>query len=316
MEKVGKKRRGLKIALIALAVLLVLAAGGLAFAGNYLFRFALDPQGGGMLSAHDLDNLELEGEYAWFAGHSEDRWLTSHDGLELHALYLPREGSHQYAVVCHGYGSIPQYGGKFAAKFYEMGYSVLAPAARSHERSGGRYAGMGWPERRDIVDWVDAIVEQDPQAEVVLFGVSMGGATVMMTSGEADLAPNVKCVIEDCGYSSVWDEFAVQLDEMFGLPTFPVLDAASLVTRLRAGYGFKEASAVEQLKKTKLPMLFIHGEEDTFVPYWMLDVVYEACGSAEKEKLSVPGAAHGGAAGTDPELYWSTVEAFLNKYMD
>ena len=78
MGKTGKKRRGLKIALIALAVLLVLAAGGLAFAGNYLFRFALDPQGGGMLSAHDLDNLELEGEYAWFAGHSEDRWLTSH----------------------------------------------------------------------------------------------------------------------------------------------------------------------------------------------------------------------------------------------
>lgn len=315
MEKVGKKRRGLKIALIALAVLLVLAAGGLAFAGNYLFRFALDPQGGGMLSAHDLDNLELEGDDAWFAGHSEDRWLTSHDGLELHALYLPREDSHQYAVVCHGYGSIPQYGGKFAAKFYEMGYSVLAPAARAHERSGGRYAGMGWPERRDIVAWVDAIVEQDPQAEVVLFGISMGGATVMMTAGEADLSPSVKCVIEDCGYTSVWDEFAGQLQEMFGLPTFPVLDAASLVTQIRAGYGFKEASAVEQLKKNVRPMLFIHGEEDTFVPYSMLDVVYSACAGPDKERLSVPGAGHGEASWKDPELYWSTVGAFLDKYM-
>ncbi len=315
MGKTGKKRRGLKIALIALAVLLVLAAGGLAFAGNYLFRFALDPQGGGMLSAHDLDNLELEGEYAWFAGHSEDRWLTSHDGLELHALYLPREDSHQYAVVCHGYGSIPQYGGKFAAKFYEMGYSVLAPAARSHERSGGRYAGMGWPERRDIVDWVDAIVEQDPQAEVVLFGISMGGATVMMTAGEEDLSPAVKCVIEDCGYSSVWDEFAGQLKEMFGLPTFPVLDAASLVTQIRAGYGFKEASAADQVAKTSLPILFIHGEEDDFVPYWMLDVVYDACASPDKEKLSVPGAAHGEASGVAPETYWATVEGFLGKHM-
>lgn len=316
MEKVKKTGRGWKIAVIVLAAVFVLAAAALAFAGNYLFRFALDPYAGGMLSAEDLDNLELEGKYAWFAGNSEDRWLESSDGLKLHALYLPHEGSHKYAVVCHGYGSIPQYGGGFAAKFYEMGYSVLAPAARAHERSEGRYAGMGWPERRDIVAWVNTLAEQDPEAEIVLFGISMGGATVMMTSGEADLAPNVKCVIEDCGYSSVWDEFAVQLDEMFGLPTFPVLDAASLVTRLRAGYGFKEASAVEQLKKTKLPMLFIHGEEDTFVPYWMLDVVYGACGSAEKEKLSVPGAAHGGAAGTDPELYWSTVEAFLNKYMD
>lgn len=159
-------------------------------------------------------------------------------------------------------------------------------------------------------------MEQDPQAEVVLFGISMGGATVMMTAGEADLSSNVKCVIEDCGYSSVWDEFAGQLKEMFGLPTFPVLDAASLVTQLRAGYGFQEASAVEQLKKTSLPMLFIHGEEDTFVPYAMLDVVYQACASPEKELLSIPSAEHGEASSVDPERYWSTVEAFLAKHMD
>ena len=317
MRKTQKKRRAGRIALIVLAVLLILVLGALAFAGNYLFRFALDPQARGMLSAEDLDNLALEGDPAWFAENSEDRWLESHDGLELHGLYLaqPQE-SHKYAVICHGYGSIPQYGGKFAAKFYEMGYNILAPAARAHEHSGGRYAGMGWLERRDIVAWVDTLVEQDPQAEVVLFGVSMGGATVMMTAGEADLSPAVKCVIEDCGYSSVWDEFAGQLQEMFGLPTFPVLDAASLVTRLRAGFSFKEASAVEQLKKTSLPMLFIHGEEDTFVPYRMLDVVYNACASAEKERLSIPGAAHGEASWEDPELYWSTVDAFLAKHMD
>jgi len=315
MEKVGKKRRGLKIALIALAVLLVLAAGGLAFAGNYLFRFALDPQGGGMLSGYDPEVDTLEGDAAWFAEHSEDRWMESRDGLKLHALYLPQGDSHKYAVICHGYGSIPQYGGRFAAWFYDQGYSVLAPAARAHELSQGRYAGMGWPERRDIVAWVDTIVEQDPQAEVVLFGVSMGGATVMMTAGEADLSPNVKCIIEDCGYSSVWDEFAGQLDELFGLPAFPVLDAASLVTKFRTGWDFKEASAVEQLKKTALPILFIHGEEDTFVPYAMLDVVYNACASPEKEKLSIPGAAHGEASWEDPELYWATVSAFLDKHM-
>lgn len=314
MEKTGKKCRGLNITLIALAVLLALALGALAFAGNYLFRFALDPQGGGMLSGYDPEVDTLEGDAAWFAEHSEDRWMESRDGLKLHALYLPQGDSHKYAVICHGYGSIPQYGGRFAAWFYDQGYSVLAPAARAHELSQGRYAGMGWPERRDIVAWVDTIVEQDPQAEVVLFGVSMGGATVMMTAGE-DLPANVKCIIEDCGYSSVWDEFAVQLQDMFGLPTFPVLDTASLVCQIRAGYSFKQASAVEQLEKASLPMLFIHGEEDAFVPYSMLDVVYGACASPEKERLSVPGAAHGEAASADPELYWSTVEAFLAKHM-
>ena len=305
-----------KIILIVLAALVLLAGGALAFAGNYLFRFALDPRFGGMIGSYEEGDWTLEGDSAWFSERSEDRWLTSHDGLELHALYLPQEGeSHQYAVICHGYGSIPQLGGRFAARFYDMGFHILAPAARAHERSGGRYASMGWLERRDIVAWVDTLVEQDPQAEIVLFGVSMGGATVMMTAGEADLSPQVKCVIEDCGYSSVWDEFAVQLDEMFGLPTFPVLDAASLVTRLRAGYGFKEASAVEQLKKTTLPMLFIHGEEDTFVPYAMLDLVYDACPSPDKERLSIPGAGHGEASWEDPELYWSTVDDFLSRHM-
>ena len=313
MEKTRKKGGAGKIALIVLAVLVVLVIGALAFAGNYLFRFALDPQFGGMIDGSQ--EWDLEGDSAWLDEDSEDRWLTSHDGLELHGLYLAQEAeSHKYAVICHGYGSIPQFMGRSAAHFYDMGFNILAPAARAHELSEGRYASMGWLEREDIVDWANALVEADPEAEIVLYGISMGGATVMMTAGE-ELPSNVKCVIEDCGYSSVWDEFAGQLQEMFHLPTFPVLDAASLVARVRAGFGFKEASAVEQLKKASLPILFIHGEDDTFVPYAMLDVVYEACASPEKERLSVPGAAHGGAAGTDPELYWSTVERFLEKYV-
>lgn len=316
MEESLKKRRGGKIALIVFAVLLILIAGALTVAGNYLFNFALDPQAGGMLHSYEDGVWELTGKNAWFAENAEDRWLTSCDGLALHALYLPRpEPSHKYAVVCHGYGGIPQGMGGFASRFYGMGYNILTPAARCHELSQGRYASMGWLERKDIVDWVDALVGQDPDAEIVLFGVSMGGATVMMTSGEADLSPKVKCVIEDCGYTSVWDEFAGELDVLFGLPTFPVLDAASLVCQVRAGFGFKEASSVEQVKKAKVPMLFIHGEDDTFVPYWMLDVVYEACANPEKERLSIPGAGHGEAAGTDPELYWATVEEFLAKHV-
>ena len=173
---------------------------------------------------------------------------------------------------------------------------------------------MGWLERPDVLDWIGGIVEQDPDAEIVLHGVSMGGATVMMAAGE-DLPENVKCIVEDCGYSSVWDEFRLQLKNVFGLPAFPLLNAASLVCQVRAGYGFREASSVRQLQKASVPMLFIHGDADTFVPFEMLDVVYEACASAEKEKLVVHGAPHGDAADTDPELYWSTVAAFVGKYV-
>lgn len=315
MGKTADKLRIRKIVLIILAVLLVLVIGALAFVGNYLFRFALDPtMPGGMLDSGGLD-WEPDPDNILLQDGAEDRWLLSRDGLSLHAIYLPQvQSSHLYAVLCHGYGSKPADMFRSAEHFYDLGYNILAPAARSHERSGGTFVSMGWLERLDIVDWVDGLVKQDPEARIVLYGISMGGTTVMMTAGE-ELPGNVRCIIEDCGYSSVWDEFAGQLKEMFGLPTFPVLDAASLVCRLRAGFGFREASAVEQLKKATLPMLFIHGEADTFVPYYMLDLVYEACASPEKERLSVPEAAHGAASYADPELYWSTVEGFLRKYI-
>ena len=132
----------------------------------------------------------------------------------------------------------------------------------------------------------------------------------MMASGEADLPANVRAVVEDCGYTSAWDEFAGQLRELFGLPAFPILDVTNLVTRLRAGWDMREASAVNQVARSVTPTLFIHGDADTFVPFWMLDAVYGAA-ACEKEKLVVPGAAHAQAAAVDPELYWGTVEEFL-----
>ena len=156
-----------------------------------------------------------------------------------------------------------------------------------------RQAAAAWYARRFQV-------ELDPEAEIVLYGVSMGAATVMMASGEADLPVQVRCVIEDCGYTSVWDEFSGQLKELFGLPPFPVLNAADLVCRIRAGYSITEASALRQVERSVTPTLFIHGEEDTFVPFWMLEELYQAA-SCEKEKLAVPGAAHAESAAVAPE---------------
>ncbi|MEC2597045.1 alpha/beta hydrolase, partial [Bacillus cereus] len=94
--------------------------------------------------------------------------------------------------------------------------------------------GMGWHDRKDVLIWIQQILKKDPNAEIALFGVSMGGATVMMTSGE-DLPSNVKVIIEDCGYSTVIDEFTYQLKDLFHLPKFPVMNAANTVTKLRAG---------------------------------------------------------------------------------
>ena len=202
---------------------------------------------------------------------------------------------------------------KYAYHFAQMGMSVLMPAARGHERNvDAGLIQMGWQDAHDLIGWIEDIVAADPEARIMLFGTSMGGFEVMAASGLDGLSENVRLIVEDCGYTSVWDEFVVQLDNVFCLPSFPILNVADAACLLRAGYAFETASAVESLRRASVPMLFIHGDEDDFVPFSMLDECYEACASEQKEKLVVPGAGHGLSASTDPELYWSTVDAFIS----
>lgn len=202
----------------------------------------------------------------------------------------------------------------WARQFYEKGYHFVAPNLRGHGDSEGDYIGMGWDDRKDVLKWIDKIIALDPQAEIVLIGVSMGGAAVMMTSGEK-LPSQVKVLVEDCGYTSAYDVFVYQLHELYGLPPFPVLNAANTLAEIRAGYSIKDASSINQLKKNKTPILFIHGEADTFVPFKMVDQLYAAT-DAPKEKLIIAKAGHAEAEEMNPKKYWSTVFKFVGKYIE
>lgn len=336
---------GLTVAVILLCAVLIIAGAFipaiviallcviLALAGNFLFDFTLNPGGrftianmfrrGRVNGAEDKTDLHVSdaaltwryyraGALEWFNDRGQEVFVTGREGLRLQGYAISQEG-HRYAILCHGYAGKPADLAGSAKKFFDMGFSVVTPVSRGYGRSEGGCCGMGWLERLDVIDWIDAVVDGDPDAELLLFGVSMGGATVMMASGET-LPGNVKCIIEDCGYSSVWEEFSLQIRKIFHVPAFPLLNIADIVCRIRGGYSFKEASAVNQLKKAAVPMLFIHGEADIFVPYSMLNTVYEACASAEKERLSVPGGTHAQSVNTDPKLYWDTVTAFSAKY--
>ncbi|MFZ2601126.1 MAG: alpha/beta hydrolase, partial [Lactococcus lactis] len=173
--------------------------------------------------------------------------------------------------------------------------------------------GMGWDDRKDMLLWIAKIIQKDPQAEIVLLGVSMGGATVMNTSGEK-LPSSVKAIVEDCGFTSTGDVFAYQLKQLYGLPKFPVLYAANTVVKIRAGYDIFKSSTIKQVAKSKIPILFIHGDKDTFVPFKMLNPLYDAA-KVDKEKLIVHGAGHGESEKVNPDLYWSHVWDFVGKYM-
>ena len=349
MVQTSHKR--VKIALIICAVIAVLLVGAVAFAGNFLVDFALNPHASftmnSMMRGGDVDGLETvtpakdtdcsAEARTWFDEHKQSISHTAEDGTELlgweipadaaaadggaaeevQALCYPREtvGEHTYAVVCHGYVGKPADMAKYAYHFWQMGMTVVMPAARGHERNvDAGLIQMGWQDSADLVGWVRDIVMRDPEAKIMLFGVSMGGAEVMMASGR-NLPDNVCLIVEDCGYSSVWDEFSLQLDNVFGLPSFPLLNAADLACQIRAGYGFVEASATDMLAQTSVPMLFIHGDADAFVPFSMLDVNYNACASTVKEKLVIENAGHGQASSTDPALYWDTVDGFIAAHM-
>lgn len=301
---------------IILGIILVLVIVLIA-AGNYFYSYAVVPAKKDFLAdGSKKKSTELISAENWFndKNNRSDWQLTSTDGLKLSAYYLPAEkDQHKTAIIAHGYmgqaSDMPQY----AKIYHDLGYNVLMPDARGHGKSEGDYIGFGWHERKDYLQWIDRVVKKDPQSEIVLHGVSMGGATVMMTSGEK-LPDNVKAFVEDCGYSSVKGELNYQLKQMFNLPSFPLIPVTSLVTKIRAGYFFGEADAIKQLNKNKRPMLFIHGDKDDFVPYSMLAEVYAAT-KGPKEQYVVHGAKHAEALSNDPSMYQKKVTEFIQKYV-
>jgi hypothetical protein len=262
-------------------------------------------------------NVFLNEAREWWESQNFEYWeMDSDNGIHLHAYYLAaRKYSDKTAIIAHGYTGNAMEMSSFAKLYYErLGYNVLLPDGRAHGRSGGNTIGFGWPERKDYQKWIQRAIEVNGvDTQIVLHGVSMGGATVMMTSGES-LPVNVKAIVEDCGYTSVKDELSFQLKRMYHLPTFPILHVTSLLTKLRAGYFFSEASALKQVRKSQTPTLFIHGDNDTFVPTEMVHMVYENS-PVEKELYIVPGAGHAEAYRVNPEKYESVVSHFIGRFV-
>lgn len=311
-----KKKIILTISILLLVV--ILGVGGLV--GNYFYNLALNPfTSKDMIFGDDDDDtsLEVEADVNWLIKDSNyiDTYITSSDNLKLHAYEVKNENkTDKWAIVVHGYTSEGKLLSSKAKHLYNMGYNVLVPDLRSHGSSEGNYIGMGWHDRLDIIGWINYIVKNNPNSEIALHGTSMGSATVLMVSGEK-LPSNVKAIVADCGYTSVYDEFSYQLKQLFNLPAFPIMNFSDVVTHIRAGYCLNDASAINQVKKSTTPILYIHGDKDDFVPYYMMDELYNATNS-EKEKLTIEGGEHANSDLVNPKLYWSTVNSFLEKYIE
>lgn len=302
--------------LIIIGVLLVIDIG----AGMYFFHVAEVRGPKSFISCEKtLKNDPLRKQKEWYQNVKKEQWtMTSATGnLKLKAYYIPAEHqTNKTVVMAHGFLQSKEAEGAPAAMFHELGYNVLAPDDRAHGESEGKLIGYGWTDRRDYIKWMNKLLKTEGKnQQIVMYGVSMGGATTMMVSGEADVPKQVKAYVEDCGYTSVDDEITYQAKSMYHLPKYPLVPTVSLISKIRAGYDYSEASALKQLAKNKKPMLFIHGSNDTFVPTSMLEPLYNAT-KGPKEKYVVKGAKHAEAMNTNYKKYKQTVEKFLDEYMD
>lgn len=237
----------------------------------------------------------------------------SDDSVCLHAIYYENENpTDKYVIICHGYTGDPNFDNVLAMRYYNMGYNVVMPYSRAHGKSEHNYCTLGWFERFDIISWVHYICDLNKNATVILHGVSMGAATIMNATGE-NLPENVKCAIEDCGFTSVWDMMNLFIKSAISIPVEPIMKIVNSVAKAKLGFDSKEASSLEQVKKSKTPTLFIHGTNDDVVPFDMHGMLYSNA-SCEKDFLVVPDVGHGVSLYLEPDLYWNKVDEFIKKY--
>ena len=241
-----------------------------------------------------------------------DTFISAPDGVRMHAYYIQAsQPKSETAVIVHGYTDC-------AVRMFHIGYlynhsmdyNVLIPDLRFSGLTGGEAIQMGWLDRKDVMQWIDLAPRLfGDSIRTVVHGISMGAATTMMTSGE-QLPDYIKCFVEDCGYTSVWDQFEKELKEQFGLPAFPLLFVSSWLCEQQLGWNFKEASALKQVAKCQRPMFFIHGDADKYVPTHMVHKVY-AAKPGTKELWIVPNTAHAVSYQNFPKEYTERVRKFV-----
>ncbi len=304
------------IATVISTILIILLVGSFVI-GDYFYNIALNPKTNTWIAFNNDDSQTVNGQVSnpndFFETHSyTNKYIQSDDGLKLHA-YEFNQDSNVWVIIVHGYSSQGREMSGTSKIFYNMGYNVLTVDLRGHGLSEGEYIGMGWDDRLDVIKWAKSIIEKDPESKIILYGVSMGAVAVMNATGE-ELPNNIKLVIEDCGYSSTWNIFSHQLKSSLNLPSRPFLDFANIITKIRAGYSFDDGSAIEQVAKSKIPILFIHGSNDTFVPSYMMEDLYNAA-MCPKDKLIIDGAGHGQSKKVSPKKYWDKITGFIKEYL-
>ncbi|GAF36311.1 hydrolase [Lentilactobacillus farraginis DSM 18382 = JCM 14108] len=253
---------------------------------------------------------------AWMKQTASQTWTLNANSPEnkVVASYIPAtRPTKKTVIIAHGYKGNRETMANYVKMFHEMGFNALVPDDRGHGESSGNYINFGWLDRLDYLQWINRVIDHvGKDSDILLFGVSMGGATVEMISGET-LPPQVKALIADCGYASIREELTYLLKQQFHLPEYPVEPLVSGINRHVLGFSLDDVSSTKQLAKNNRPILFIHGGRDTYVPVKMAYENYRATKSP-KQLWIVKNATHAESFWYNPTAYRKRVTAFLETY--
>lgn len=238
--------------------------------------------------------------------------IVSYDGLKLFGKYYECAPGAPIELMFHGYrGSAERDLCGGVQRCFALGRNVLVVDQRTSGKSEGRVITFGVKESRDCLTWIDFIRSQfGDDTKIILTGISMGASTVMLAAGK-DLPENVVCVLADCGYSSAKDIIKKVIRQLH-LPANILYPFVRLGALLYGGFDPNAASCLRALRKCRKPVIFIHGEQDDFVPCEMSRENYFACAS-EKILFTVPKAGHGLSYLLDADGYLRTIREFSEK---
>ncbi len=238
--------------------------------------------------------------------------ITARDGVRLSARFFPNGGTDRVAIILHGWHSRPWWDfGKAFDILYDAGYAVLAVAQRAQGDSEGKYLTYGAKESEDLSGWIDLLLKKyGEQLKIAIMGVSMGAATVLCATGKK-LPEQVKCAVADCSFTSAEDMFRCTTKGKFPIAR----TLGKLYARVFAGICYRDAAPITAVTRSETPTLFLHGDKDDFVPYPMMQKLYDACAAHEKEMWTSPGAVHAEAAMQNPEGYAAHVLPWLERYL-
>lgn len=261
------------------------------------------------------DRIIAGGE--WLKNQKHERVeIKSYDNLKLVAsIYEPIEKTKNCMLLFHGWSSHPFFDFScIVEKYCSLGANIIVVEQRGHGESGGKYSCFGVKERYDVVSWSQYVISRyGDDCRIILDGISMGASTVMMAAGLGELPKNIVGIIADCGFTNAYDEFKHVMKLWYKLPPFPLLYTVEIIAKIFARFTFRQISTETELKKSTLPLLILHGEDDDFVPVEFSYRNYEASASKNKRLLVIPGAEHGTSYMTDEEKCNEALSEFVDE---